>query len=210
MRQDRPARTRFDIAIRGKINGLADEYRSAGFAPNAAAIQRALAKDKKLDVPSERWIRDFVKAALAVSASGSSVITPGSASLVLSTLAPTVDVPEVWHPMNSKVDAKLVLPTLAAVIEKYEGARTQLTVREAELIASVRAAVPEIEDLLPYYIARYYMEAGARAADVVALDALLAFAPWTSDKARQRYEKATKSGWIESAPMERVGKAAKT
>src|SRR5256885_16720849 len=101
------------------IKVRADQYRLQGRKPNAAEIARHLSDLP--DVPSERWIRDLVK-------------MPANARP-----------DEPWRLTSSSVDLAAILSTLAAVIEITKGGRTQLAVREAELIARIHRAVPALE-----------------------------------------------------------------
>ena len=157
-----------------EINALATEYRLQGLTPNAGEIYKKLAARPDLvDLPTDRTIRNIVR-------------------------APSRETATAWRPTSSTVDATLVLPTLARVIEHTRGGRTQLTTREAELIAAIAEAGRLSDPLQAYYLALDYIEAEERGDDryVALLDARLAFAPWTSEDARRRYELLVEREWL--------------
>jgi len=166
---------RVGLEVRRAIEEAAKEYRLRGETPNAADIYRTLEKDPDLksNLPTERTIR-----------------------AIASEEGP--DKSGVWRATASSVDASLVLPTLVAFIEEHAGARTQFSVREAEAIAAICEAVPNTPPLFAWALASRYLDAehvrDARA--IAALDALLAFAPWTSVAAQQRYMKALAEGRV--------------
>lgn len=98
-------------------------------------------------------------------------------------------------------EAALVLPVLAALIDGTEAQRVYVTQAEAERIVRIRRAVP---DLLPtldlMLLARVYMLREQQGMSTTDLDSFLAFAPWRSEDARERYHQALKSGLIQPGP----------
>ena len=169
----RQSRRRTAPEILQIIEERALEYRLKGQVPNAVEIQRRLAALlKPADVPSERTIRNVAN----------ELLDPG----------------RPWRPMASTVDASLVLPTLARLIEDTHGARTQLTVREAELIAAIRGG-SGCDPLVAYMLARAYLNAESRndPDEALRLDGLLAFGPWRGPEARRAYDVALGERWIE-------------
>lgn len=162
---------RVPIAVRDAIQDAAKDYRLRNLVPNAAEIHRKLLPLYKEDVPSERTIRKI--------ASDDGPDKSGA-----------------WRATASKVDARLVLPVLAVLIER--GTREQLSVNEAEVIAMVYGAVPNTPPLFAWMLAKAYL--APQAADVVDwlanLDALLAFAPWTSVAAQQRFMNVIAEGRV--------------
>ncbi len=107
-----------------------------------------------------------------------------------------------WSLADAKDDeAALVLPVLAAVIEGTEAQRVYVTQAEAERIVRIRRAVP---DLLPtldlMLLARVYLLREQQGMSTTDLDAFLAFAPWRSEDARERYRQALHFGWIKPGP----------
>ena len=160
------------------IQLAADEYRLQGRDPNAAEIARRLSH--LADLPTERSIRDIVK------------------------LPAGTRPDDPWRLATSAVDPATVLPTLMAVVESTEGRRTQLKVKEADLIARIRSSTPALSALGAWVIARAYLNAMDQE-DVTALRAIesyLAFGapqpnggePW------DRYVKAVDAGWIPMTP----------
>ncbi len=171
MRKKRAGRV--PIHVRDAIEDAAKDYRLRNLVPNAAEIHKMLLPLYGNDVPSERTIRTI--------ASEEGPDTSGA-----------------WRATASSVDASLVLPVLAAFIEQHAGARTQFSVREAEAVATVCEAVPNTPPLFAWTLATIYLDAEV-AGDVhrlAALDALLAFAPWTSVTAQRRYMKAIEEGRV--------------
>ncbi len=163
---------RVPIEVRDAIEDAAKDYRLRNLVPNAAEIHKKLLPLYGNDVPSERTIRT-----------------------IASQEGP--DKSGAWRATASSVDARLVLPVLAALIER-SGTRRQLSVREAEAVATVCEAVPNTPPLFAWLLATAYLD--AEAADDVHwladLDALLAFAPWTSVAAQQRFMNAIEEGRV--------------
>jgi len=162
---------RVSMKVREAIEGAAKDYRLRNLVPNAAEIHRMLLPEFGSDVPSERTIRT-----------------------IASQEGPDKSGP--WRATASD-DARLVLPVLAALIER-DSWRKQLSVREAEAIARVCEIVPNTPPLFAWLLAMAYLD--AEATDGVHshadLDALLAFAPWTSVAAQQRFMNAIEDGRV--------------
>jgi hypothetical protein len=82
-------------------------------------------------------------------------------------------------------EARLVLPVLAAVLEKTQG-RLWLTEDAADWIVRIKTAAPTLpDDWWTYVYARTYQRDGEKA---VWLDRFLAFRPWESNEAYERYQ----------------------
>jgi hypothetical protein len=83
-------------------------------------------------------------------------------------------------------DARLVLPVLAALLEKTQG-RVWLTKDTADWIVRLKTAAPTLpDDYSTYIYARTYQRDGEK---VLWLDRFLAFRPWESNDAYARYQK---------------------
>ena len=163
---------RVPMEVREAIEGAAKDYRLRNLVPNAAEIHKKLLPEYGNDVPSERTIRT-----------------------IASQEGP--DKSGAWRATASSAEARLVLPVLAVLIER-SSVRTQLSVREAQAIARVCEIVPNTPPLFAWLLAMAYLD--AEAADGVNsladLDALLAFAPWTSVTAQQRFMRAIEDGRV--------------
>jgi hypothetical protein len=96
-------------------------------------------------------------------------------------------------------DARLILDTLAAVIEHTAGRVLSLTRSEAAWVARIYHAAPELHPLWRWRLARLYRLREAHHESVADLDAMLAFAPWR-EGAKQRYDKAVRAGWVAFPP----------
>lgn len=114
--------------------------------------------------------------------------------------ATVIDESKSWKPNESaaEIDPALVLPLLAHVIEVTEGKRRHLTQAEARLVTMVRWTAPGIDPKLAYTVARHYLIATADERELRALDAFLAFAPWSGGEARRRYDLALQEGWVDA------------
>ena len=77
-------------------------------------------------------------------------------------------------------DVALVAPVLAAVVERSQGRRRQLTNREALLVGKIRRAIPKFEGLFYIYmLAREYIYAEAQERSTEYVDLLIAgLAKW--------------------------------
>ena len=90
-------------------------------------------------------------------------------------------------------DAALLLPVLAAAIERTEGRVRQVTRGHAEWIVRLRRASPEMPLYTAFALARIYVAQVERGLPTTMFDELLAFAPWTHP---ERYTTATRRGWV--------------
>jgi hypothetical protein len=93
---------------------------------------------------------------------------------------------ERWSFANADPEvARLVLPVLAAVLEKTQG-RLYLSQDTADWIVRLKTAAPTLaDDWWTYVYARTYQRDGERA---IWLDRFLAFRPWESNEAYARYQ----------------------
>jgi hypothetical protein len=97
-----------------------------------------------------------------------------------------------WALADAEADeAALILPVLAAIIEKTEERRSYLTQAQARWIVRIRRAAPDLNAWMVYLIALNYMALAEHGLPHNRLDAYLAFAPWRSQENRWRYNKAT-------------------
>ncbi len=87
-------------------------------------------------------------------------------------------------------DAALVLPVLAAIAERTSGRRSSFTRREAELIAKIRRAAPDLDLIAAFAYAREYMLCKERGVSTDDLDIGLAFSPWKDASAVKRFVQA--------------------
>lgn len=170
----RPRRVRQDVLA--AIQGLASDIQPPAL-PNAAEIHRALARrfPDPDDLPSERTIRDILAELRGV------------------------DDGEPWAfpaAVPDAIDAALVLPVLARLMQSSRGGRRGVTVGEARWITAIRRAAPGLDPRVAFELAREYLLAAAGKADRADLDAFLAFAPWESGAARSTYEAALGAKWI--------------
>lgn len=93
--------------------------------------------------------------------------------------------------------ASLVLPVLAAAVERTQGRRFWLTEREAHWIVKLRQAAPDLPPWWAFYLAsRKYIVRQDHGELTQDLDLLLAFAPWQSDDAFQRFVRAVPPEWV--------------
>jgi hypothetical protein len=98
---------------------------------------------------------------------------------------------------ETAAEAPFVLSALAERIERTQGRRRTVTQREAEMIAAVTRAAPDLDARRAFYIGSRYAVLRREGASTEMLDLYLAFAPWRSPEASERYVRAWKSGWIE-------------
>jgi hypothetical protein len=171
-------RWRVSLEVRQAIEAAAMDYRLRGEAPNAAEIARKLEAKYRDQLPTERTIRAIANESNA-------------------------DSGDAWEATNSTVDARLVLPALAAIVDESAGARTRLSIQEAELIAAIAEAAPLVNPLDAYRAARDYIEAQERGDEraVAGLDLWLAMRPWTDEASSRRFTDALTLGDL---PMPRV------
>ncbi len=107
------------------------------------------------------------------------------------------DKSETWltSPLGSD-DDELVLPVLAEVITRTEGRRQRLSKAEAERIAQLRRAAPDMSPWRAYFLARLYLRAGSDAGLRQHLDAVVGFATWRDGESLARYVHAGAEGWV--------------
>lgn len=91
-------------------------------------------------------------------------------------------------------DASLVLPALAAVIERTAGRTRSLSNGEAEWIARLTTAASDIPPWQAYSLARSYLARSQRGESTESLDQAVAFAPWKDGG--KAYLGALSAGWI--------------
>lgn len=109
------------------------------------------------------------------------------------------DPSEPWSLADSKRgDVPSVLETLAAVIEQTEGRITSLSVAQAEWIARIDSAAPDIDPWDRFLVTVMYQKLAETDGSTKDLDAFLAFAPWRGNEALIRYNKAFQSGYIQA------------
>jgi len=96
--------------------------------------------------------------------------------------------PWTWAEADGE-EAALVLPVLGAVMERTEGRVTHFTKEQAKWVAKVRGAAPDLDAWYAWGVAMAYRVAAEEGgeADRASLDALLAFAPWRSLEATERF-----------------------
>lgn len=104
--------------------------------------------------------------------------------------------PETWLTSPVGNDDELVLPVLAEVIVRTAGRRQRLTKPEAERVAQLRRAAPDIPPWRAYLLARLYVEAGGDVGVRQRLDAVVAFATWRGLESLETYIDAKREGWL--------------
>jgi hypothetical protein len=114
----------------------------------------------------------------------------------------TRDSSGAWRvPEADPTEVRLLLDTLAAVIERSQGRITGLTKAEAGLVVRIHQAAPELELINVWLLARVYRGREARDEPTADLDAMLAFAPWKGDQEGWRYSQARMQDWIPQPPV---------
>ena len=173
--KSRQRRRSWPLSVLGRIKELAASELSAG------AIHRKLELEASSgeagfglnDVPSRRTIHNIV------------------AEHTLE------DDSDPWELAEAEADeAALVLPVLAAIIEKTEERRSHVTQDQAKWIVRIRRAAPDLNAWMVYLIALNYMACAEHGVPHNHLDAYLAFAPWRSQVDRWRYNKATEKDLV--------------
>jgi hypothetical protein len=103
-------------------------------------------------------------------------------------------------------DARYVLETLACVIESTAGQIGTVSEAEADWIVKLARAAPGLPPLARWRIGRLYLARGSQGQPTDALDALLAFSPWSDDgDGWNRYKRALEESWVVPAPYFIVG-----
>lgn len=97
-------------------------------------------------------------------------------------------------------EAGPVLESVAAVIEQTDGRIRQVTRAEATWIGRLAVARPTLPPFERWFLARFYLTRTANNDPVGDLDSYLAFAPWESPEAQERYATAIEEGWIQDGP----------
>ena len=149
---------------------------------SAAAIHGQLQRDAHSgsyefgpqDVPSLRTVQDVVNELRGLDTSGSWTIADA----------------------RDGEEARLVLETLAAVIEATEGKRREITRGEAAWVIRIRRAAPDLHPWEAFRLARTYLRLEERGEPSGFLDAFLAFAPWRSPEHFERTKAAIRKGWL--------------
>lgn len=159
--------------IDGDIRELIEALALRGWTP--ASIHRHLTRQPKFRsrAPSARTIQRIVKALSPHDPSGP------------------------WSLGDDDVDAALVLPTLATVIEETDGRKLQLTRAEVSWVARIRRVAPDLEPWDAYVVAVQYMLCLEYGDSTTELDAWLAFAPWREGPGRERYQAAIARGHLQ-------------
>jgi hypothetical protein len=96
-----------------------------------------------------------------------------------------------------EAESELLLEALRDVIERSSGNISSITRLEAHYIVRLSQMVPGLQPLGLWRVARVYAGRAASRTPTADLDAYLAFGPWRSDEARQRYYAAIDAGWVE-------------
>lgn len=95
---------------------------------------------------------------------------------------------ESWSlTVQTAYQARLIMPVLAAIIERSDGQRLTLTQLEAAKVAMILDAASDIPPYWAYWLAHKYIDREERHIPTASLDALLAFTPWRDDKSFQRF-----------------------
>lgn len=171
----RQRRRSWPLSVVGRIKEMAASELSAG------AIHRRLELEASsgeadfgpADVPSRRTIHNIV-----------AEHTPS-------------DDTDPWALADAEADeAALILPVLAAIIEKTEERRSHVTQAQAQWIVRIRRAAPDLNAWMVYHIAMNYMAFAEYGLPHNHLDAYLGFAPWRSQVNRWRYNKATEKDLV--------------
>lgn len=94
----------------------------------------------------------------------------------------------------------LVLPVLAAVVARTQGQRNYVTRGEAEWLAKLRGAYPDLDPWQAYRLARLYMARVERRDATLDLDLYLALAPWRRGETEAQYRRLLADGVIPAPP----------
>jgi hypothetical protein len=96
--------------------------------------------------------------------------------------------PWTWADADGE-EAALVLPVLGAVLDHTQGRIAGFTKNQARWVLKVRRAAPDLDPWYVWRVAAAYQLAVQKGteADRDSLDALLAFAPWRSQEAMDRF-----------------------
>ena len=153
------------------------------------AIQRLAEQEADLDVPHqrtvERAVRDLRRAPLS---------TPWTVAD-----AQQIDRPE---------DLESVAEAVRSVITESEGRRFQVSVAEAEWIASLARMVPELHPWTRSILAGELAQRAIEEASTDDIDVLLTFVPWRSQAHRERYFGALDQGWLPGTKLDHLTLAA--
>jgi hypothetical protein len=95
-----------------------------------------------------------------------------------------------WSLMDAAPDeVEIMLPVLAAILERSEGAKDTMSRAEAEALLRVRTAGPDLPPWESYMLACEYLVRADAGDPTVDLDAFLAFAPWRSGENLARFRR---------------------
>lgn len=99
-------------------------------------------------------------------------------------------------------EPRVVLDTLAAVIELTDGRQVSIPQNVAAMLIQVSRAAPELGPIQRWVLARRYAERHQAKEATDDLDAFIAFAPWCGGvDAANRYQKAILAGFVAQAPI---------
>jgi len=162
--------SRTPLHVRRRITQLVAEYPDA----SAATIRGYLERDPECAdaLPGARTVEVLVKQARPADASGR------------------------WSFALDEQDlARWVLPVLADVIEVTKGRRRTLTVQEADWVARIRRAIPNLPGWEAYQLARLFMAGG----DIRPLEDFMAFIASKADPewGYGHYKSAVTQGWVD-------------
>ena len=170
--------TSYRVRADADVVGEMEEMAALGRTP--AQIHRALLENfDPSRVPTRRTVERYVRQLVADDDSSPWTLTPAR---------PSPD------------DGRLLLETLAQVIDETAGSVTTISGDLAAWVIAVRRAVPDLLPWLAYRVARVYQARTTRETDRSDLDAWLAIGPWRGAEETQRYEAAVAQG-LPRAPM---------
>lgn len=114
---------------------------------------------------------------------------------------------ELWRFSDQRFspnEARCAAACLAAVVRATGGRRNFLTLAEAQLVARIMAAVPEIEEYEAFVLAGEYAVREAEGRDTAGLDQYIAFRSYYADWEtgwRTQYQYALEHGHVSDPPV---------
>lgn len=106
---------------------------------------------------------------------------------------------DAWSPREDADNAAYVLPVLAALVLASQGRRRTLTKAEANMVAVIGKLAPGCPPELVLQLTLVYVNRLPQE-DTDALDAFLAFRPWSGNQSHKTYLRALANGWAPPAP----------
>ena len=94
----------------------------------------------------------------------------------------------------------VILDTLRQLIETTNGRINSITTAEAGFITQIYSVAPNLDALMRWFIARWYVANKSREEPTAGLDAYLAYQPWLNAQREASYRRAVDRGWIPPAP----------